>query len=60
LDDKRSAGGSIRSLFHKDGFHEYSAPAGFPSWNSDLHELFDLSSLYAESKYSSLFAEQDD
>jgi hypothetical protein len=59
IDDQRSAGGSIRSLFHKEGFHEYPGPVDFPSWDSDLSELFDLSSLYAEAKYKKLYAEHD-
>jgi hypothetical protein len=60
LDDKRAAGGSIRSLFHKEGFHEYSGPPDYSKWKVEVDELYNLSWLYAESKYRELHAEQTD
>src|SRR5690349_10925108 len=51
LDEKRAAGGSIRGLFHKEGFNDYPGPPDYPNWEAEVHELYNLSWLYAESKY---------
>ena len=58
LEDKRAAGGSIRSLFHKEGFHEYPGPPDYTKWEAEVNELYNLSWLYAETKYRELHAER--
>jgi hypothetical protein len=60
LDDKRASGGSIRSLFHKEGFYEYPGPPDYPNWEAEVDELYNLSWLYAESKYRELYSELTD
>jgi hypothetical protein len=57
FDTKKDVTNSLRSLFHKEGFHEYPAPPSCPTWDNDTNLIFDYSTIYVESRYNA--AEQD-
>ena len=57
--EKREAAGSVRHLFHKDGIGDWPGPKEHDSWDNDLNQLYDLSTIYAEIKYKEFFTEQD-
>ncbi len=54
VDAKKLACGSIRHLFHKEGFHEGPGPKNYKDWDNDLDELYDLSTIFNELKYQSV------
>ncbi|MDN8615680.1 hypothetical protein [Variovorax ginsengisoli] len=45
------AASSIRTLFHRDGINDRPPPAGAATWDRDIALLWDLSTIYVESKY---------
>ena len=49
-----SAAASLRSWFHRDGVTDSPAPPGAPNWDDDLRTLWDLSTIYVESRYGDI------
>ena len=45
------AASSIRGLFHRDGINDRPPPAGAATWDKDVALLWDLSTIYVESRY---------
>ncbi|MBI3853693.1 MAG: hypothetical protein HY298_25900 [Verrucomicrobia bacterium] len=56
LELKREAGRHIRDQFHKEGIQD-RCPSAWQKvdWDLLVSELFDLSTLYVESRYAELF-----
>lgn len=47
-----SAAAGLRGWFHRDGVTDWPDPPGALRWTEDLRTLWDLSTIYAESRYS--------
>ena len=47
-----SAAASLRGWFHRDGVADWPVPPGAPNWTEDLKSLWDLSTIYVESRYA--------
>jgi hypothetical protein len=59
LEEKRRGGATIRSVFHKEGFQDWPGPKLYKMWHQDTEELYNLSTIYSESKYKGVVTEQD-
>ena len=51
-DAQASAAASLRGWFHQDGVTDWPDPPGALSWTDDLKMLWDLSTIYVESRYA--------
>jgi hypothetical protein len=47
-----SAAASLRGWFHRDGVSDWPDPPGAPDWTDDLKTLWELSTIYVESRYA--------
>ncbi len=53
-----SAAASLRGLIHCDGFAEWPDPPKCHTWNADLRLLWDLSTIFVETRYREIAAQQ--
>ena len=52
------AAASLRGLFHRDGLDDRPPPVGSTGWDEDLKTLWDLSTIYVESRYGEVAAKR--
>lgn len=50
------AAASVRGLFHRDGLDDRPPPVGAATWDEDLKMLWDLSTIYVETRYGAVAA----
>lgn len=55
-DAQARAAASLRGLFHRDGLDDRPPPADARNWDEDLKTLWDLSTIYVETKYCAVAA----
>jgi len=55
-DTQACAAASLRGLFHRDGLEDRPPPPNARDWDEDLKTLWALSTIYIETRYSTVAA----
>jgi len=50
-EEQANAAASLRGLFHRDDFTDQPAPPNCDTWEADLRALWDLSTIFVETRY---------